>query len=609
MKEIRGEAKSIRQLLGGAKYSIDYYQREYRWQQKQIIELIEDLTSKFLDSYDPNDERQAVEQYGHYFLGSIVLSDRDGQKFIIDGQQRMTSLTLLLMFLYRELEDGDDKKHLADMIFSMRFGKRSFNLEVENRAAAMEAIYTNQTYDCSDQPESVVNILARFEDIEDHFPVEIRGSALPFFADWLIENVHLVEITAYSDEDAYTIFETMNDRGLSLTPTDMLKGYLLANIADSELRNRASHTWAERVKKCQDLGQEEDADAIKSWLRSQHARKTRERKRNAKPEDFDLIGTEFHRWVRDQEEMLGLTDSSSFARFIERDFRFYTGQYLFARSAGNSLTSGLEVIHYNAQQRYTLQYPVILAPLRPDDSEQEIQRKMRVVASFLDIVLARRVWNGRTTGYSAMQYSMFSVIRDIRGRSAVDVAEILGQRLRDEDEDFRKNQRFSLHGQNRKQVHHFLARITDYVGIQSGEASRYLEYTSQGRNRYEIEHIWANHFDRHTDEFNHPSNFAEARNRIGGLLLLPKSFNASYGDLEYEKKLVHYFGQNMLARSLSPYCYDKNPGFIKFVEESGLPFSPKPRFRASDIEDRCDLYMLLAELIWNPSRLHSEALA
>ncbi len=61
--------------------------------------------------------------------------------------------------------------------------------------------------------------------------------------DWLVENVHLVEIKAYSDEDAYTIFETMNDRGLSLTPTDMLKGYLLANIKDVEKRNQASRVW------------------------------------------------------------------------------------------------------------------------------------------------------------------------------------------------------------------------------------------------------------------------------------------------------------------------------------------------------------------------------
>jgi hypothetical protein len=53
------------------------------------------------------------------------------------------------------------------------------------------------------------------------FPQAIDQTALPFFADWLIDNVHLVEITAQSDDDAYTIFVTMNDRGLSLTPTDI----------------------------------------------------------------------------------------------------------------------------------------------------------------------------------------------------------------------------------------------------------------------------------------------------------------------------------------------------------------------------------------------------
>ena len=69
---------------------------------------------------------------------------------------------------------------------------------------------------------------------------------MPYSTDWLIENVHLVEITAYSDDDAYTIFETMNDRGLRLTATDMLKGYLLANITDPSIRNRASGTWKDR---------------------------------------------------------------------------------------------------------------------------------------------------------------------------------------------------------------------------------------------------------------------------------------------------------------------------------------------------------------------------
>ena len=268
MREIRGNAKSIRSLLSGARFAIDYYQREYRWETKQVTELIEDLVGKFLGSYDPSHPRRAIEHYGHYFLGSIIISDKDGQKFIIDGQQRITSVTLLLTFLYRQLEDIEQKAQLADLIFSQRFGERSFNLEVSERTACMNALFTGESFDEEGQSESVINILARFQDIRDQFPESMAGKALPYFADWLIENVHFVEITAYSDADAYTIFETMNDRGLSLAPAEMLKGYLLANISDPKLRNDASQIWRDRVAALKKMGKEEDAAAIKAWLRS-----------------------------------------------------------------------------------------------------------------------------------------------------------------------------------------------------------------------------------------------------------------------------------------------------------------------------------------------------
>jgi hypothetical protein len=616
MKEILGKAKTIRELLGGAKYSIDYYQREYRWQTKQMAELIDDLTSKFLESYQEGDERGAVESYGHYFLGSIIISDRDGQKFIIDGQQRCTSLTLLLIYLHRNVEDVEVRKQLADLIFSQKFGKKSFNLDVPDRTACMEALYNAEPFDQNDQPESVVNILGRFADIEEQFPDEVGGAALPYFCDWLIENVHLVEITAYSDEDAYTIFETMNDRGLSLTPTDMLKGYLLANITDADVRNRSSKVWRDRVAECQELGKEEEADAIKSWLRSQHAQKIRERKRNAKPEDFDLIGTEFHRWIRDHEGPLGLANATSFAKFIERDFKFYTGAYVRAREAGDVLTPGLEAVHYNAQHNFTLQYPTLLAPLLPEDSEEAILRKMRVVATFIDILITRRIWNWRNIDYSTMQYAMFTVIRDIRGKSTAEVAEILTERLLADQETFSKNDQFAMHGTNGRQIHRLLARLTDYVETQSGQASRYAEYMATGKKRYEIEHIWANHSERHNDEIPHPSDFARMRNRIGGLLLLPKSFNASYGDLPYANeeepdkgKLSHYNSQNLLARSLHPMCYENNPGFKSFIQQSDLPFRPIPSFRSAEMEERCDLYLKLAERIWSPEQLMAVATA
>lgn len=606
-REIDGKGRTVRELLAGRKYSIDYYQREYKWQAKQVLELIEDLSTKFLESHDEGNERNAVAEYGHYFLGSIIISDKEGQKFIIDGQQRLTTLTLLLIFLRHRIEDTDQKGQVAELIFSLTRGQRSFNLNIHERTACMEALYAGQPFDEDNQPESTTNILARYADIEENFPEELKGKALPFFTDWLIENVHLVEITAYSDEDAYTIFETMNDRGLSLTPVDMLKGYLLANITDTDRRNHASRVWKERIAALLDLGKDEDADGIKSWLRSQHAQSIRERKRGAAPQDFDLIGTVFHRWVRDHVKALGLKASPDFAHFIENDFAFYGRWYERLRRAAEVFTPGLECVFYNAQHNFTLQYAVMLAPVQVNDTEETSLKKARIVASYLDILIHRRIWNFRAIDYSTMQYAMFVVMRDCRGKSVPDLAALLRQRLDSESDNFASNNSFRLHGMNGRQIHRMLARMTDYVETASGQASRYAEYIQRGKNRYEIEHIWADHPERHTDEFKHASEFQEYRNRIGGLLLLPKSFNASYGDLPYEEKREHYNSQNLLARSLHEKAYEHNPGFLRFIQQSGLKFQKHLEFKKADLNARQELYQHLAERIWSPDRLTQEA--
>jgi Protein of unknown function DUF262/Protein of unknown function (DUF1524) len=604
MQEIRGEAKTIRQLLSGTRYAVDYYQREYKWQPKQVRELIQDLTGEFLDDYQLTDERPEVSDYGHYFLGSIIISAREGQKFIIDGQQRLTTMSLLLIFLHNLQRGRDDAVKLNELIFSEKYSKKSFNLDVPDRSACMEALFSQQSFEEADQPESIRNILARYRTIEEHFPANLVTDALPYFVDWLIENVHLVEITAHSDDDAYTIFETMNDRGLSLTATDMLKGYLLANIRDPEMRMRAAAAWKERISALVHHDKDEDADAIKAWLRSQHAASIRERKKNALPQDFDRIGTEFHRWVRDNTKALGLQRSPDFARFIERDLAFYTGQYLRLRQASHELTPALETVFYLAGHEFTLQYPVILSALIPEDSPAVIDQKIRIVATFLDILVARRIWNFRLIAYSTMQYAMFLVMRDIRRKDPGQLANMLFDRLQTEKENFQTNDRFHLTKMNRNVVMEVLARMTDYVERESGHVSHFVEYVNgTGKKRYEVEHIWAAKPERYVDEFPHEADFYEYRNRIGGLLLLPKSFNASYGALPYEEKLEHYNSQNLLARTLHSQCYERNPGFLTFSERSGLPFHPDEHFRRADLDERQMLYTQIAERIWDPEQL------
>ena len=611
-REIDGKGRTIRELLAGRKYSIDYYQREYKWQQKQVAELIYDLASKFLESHEEGNERSAVAEYGHYFLGSIIIGDKDGQKFIVDGQQRLTTLTLLLIFLQHRLTDPEQRGQIAELIFSQKYGKRSFNLDVPERTPCMEALYAGEEFSDADAPESVKNILARYAELGEQFPEQLAGNASPYFMDWLIENVHLIEITAYSDDDAYTIFETMNDRGLSLTPADMLKGYLLANITDAEHRTNASAVWKKHIQALTEIGKDEDADGIKSWLRSQYAKTIRERKRGAAPRDFDLIGTEFHRWVRNHEAALGLTASAEFARVIERDFAFYSRWYERLRHAGEILTPGLECVHFNAQHKFTLQYPALLAPLTVHDDEATALRKLRVVAAWIDVLIHRRIWNWRGIDYSTMQYAMFLVTRDIRGRSVEELVGALRTRLNAENETFsvsRRNARFGLHAMNGPQIHRLLARMTNYLETQSGQAPRYVEYAQRGRKGYEIEHIWADRSERHVEEFAHPSEFAAHRNHIGGLLLLPKSFNASFGGLSYTEKREHYLKQNLLACSLHEQAYDHNPGFRRFIETSGLPFRAHAEFKKTDLDTRQDLYRQLAERIWNPERLAEEAMS
>lgn len=65
-REIDGDGRTVRQLLTARKYSIDYYQREYKWQTKQVTELIDDLSNKFLESHEPGHDRQRPHQSLRY---------------------------------------------------------------------------------------------------------------------------------------------------------------------------------------------------------------------------------------------------------------------------------------------------------------------------------------------------------------------------------------------------------------------------------------------------------------------------------------------------------------------------------------------------------------
>ena len=607
VKTIDGHARTVRELLDKAKYAIDFYQREYAWQERQVRELIDDLTGKFLDFYESGHSRHEVERYGHYYLGSIVISHKRSQRFIVDGQQRLTTLTLLLVHLHR-LQEGreDERVEVHSLIYSEKFGRKSFNLDVPDRIEIMQRLMNGEAGEPNNKSESVQNICARYANIADHLPEEVTGRVLPFFVDWLLENVHLVEIEAYSDEDAYTIFETMNDRGLSLSLPEMLKGYVLANVRHEGDQRTVNASWKQHMQALKELGEEEDVDFFKNWLRACHAQTIRPGQKGAGNRDFERIGTEFHRWVRDHKEPLGLADSDSFVRFVSRDLDFYARRAVDIGRAARTLTNEWESIRYNEDRGFTLQTQALLASLSPDDGLEDIQKKIVLVADFLDIWLARRVWNFRTISYSSVKYTLFILSKELRGRSVAGLAEYLLAQLEEQQERFAHEPRFRLHNQNYRQVRHILARLTHWLDTQCGLSSNFEDLVSQGRARpFEVEHIWADQYDRFRDWYAHPSDFETERNRLGGLVLLQRGVNQSLGDARYEEKRDAYvsMSENLLARSLHPLAYQNNPSFRALIERTGLPFRHYDEFGPEAQSERQELYIRLAEWVWNPTRL------
>lgn len=606
LDEIKADAKTIGEILDKKKYEIDFFQREYKWGAKQIEQLIDDLSTKFLSYYKESDERGDVQDYPRYYLGSIILSLREGKNYIIDGQQRLTSITLLLIFLNNLQQSRPDKVSINELIFSEKFAKKSFNLQVQDRIECMESLYNNLDYDTKRQGESVRNLVDRYNDIEEIFPPEIKSKALPYFIEWLIEKVIMVEIKTHSDEAAYLIFETMNDRGLNLTSTEMLKGYLLAGI-ELDKKTFLNDLWKHKITNLKELGDpDEDLEFFKAWLRAKYAITVRQRKEGAENEDFEKIGTRFHSWVRDKHDKIGLNTKNDFLNFVEKDFDFYSELYTKIIKAAKNYDKNLKYVYYIDCLNFPRSFytSLLIAPVERNDESEVILAKMNLVAKYIEIFLVFRRVNNRTVAANTIRYTMFGLIRDIRNKSLSELSDILENRVKEFTENLKGMIDFALNQQNKRFIRYLLARITSHIENECNINSNFEHYfRKDSDNSFEIEHIWSNNFGDHKDEFDQKEEFEAYRNRLGSLILVPNRLNQSYGTDSYENKLRNYFGQNLLAKTLSVDCYSKNPPFIQYINESKLPFKPHEHFKKNDIEERQNLYQKICESIWNSQSL------
>ena len=449
---IVAQHKTLYQVFTGNRYKIDVFQRDYRWKRDQIDALVSDLTSSFLNCYRLGDTQENVDRYDCYYMGPVVLCQDEGSMSVVDGQQRLTSFTLLFIYLqHKQVEygmmDDEDFINMDDFIFVKRGGKKTFVMDVPKRKLVLQMLYDGNIHgidmsfpeDSEDDRESNINLVSGYDDILHLFPQNIQErNILPLFIEWLLYKVVLVEIKAFDKDNAYTIFETMNDRGLSLNPTEILKAHILAKITDEDKREEMNVFWKKRVSEIKFVGGNDgDMAFFRAWFRSKYAETFKKAQSSDEMEDFEMIGSRFQKWFKNNQKKLHLSKSEDYYLFVKGDFEFFSTQYmdiLQLNQGGEEVKSDEFYITACYPMADSLMMPLMLAPIVATDASDVIYDKMRAVNTYIDLYINRRSFLGKSVNQATIRRRIFELVKTIRNNSMSELIQNLYFDLRNSSE-------------------------------------------------------------------------------------------------------------------------------------------------------------------------------
>ena len=222
--------RSIKELfldkLNRIIFEIPIYQRNYAWGKEEIKALIQDI----FDSYSKKNNNDNNDNY--YYLGTLVTFNKGNNKFeIIDGQQRLTTLFLILLYLKEEkqIEDIESKLTFKSRTKSEETLKSIPNFNADYRD---DGIFNGYKY-IKSELWKIVNIFVNKEE----------------FVNYLLNNVHIIHYEVPKDVDLNQYFEIMNSRGEQLEKHEIIKANLMKKISEND-KPKFALIWDE----CSKLG-------------------------------------------------------------------------------------------------------------------------------------------------------------------------------------------------------------------------------------------------------------------------------------------------------------------------------------------------------------------
>jgi uncharacterized protein with ParB-like and HNH nuclease domain len=607
---INPDKQTVESCLKQRSYYIDFYQREYIWTQQTVEILLNDIFYSFELSYEEHKNEELTQgvlgEFNWYYLNIFITNNINGKVYIVDGQQRLSTLTLIATKLYHLTNDEFLKDTLKDCIFGKdKWEGNIFRIDHEKRKDVMESILYEKDFTCEYHNKTEETIINRYKDISIYInKKQMDAKKLDAFIKYFLDRLVLVELTI-SKDDTPMVFEVINDRGEPLKPFEILKGKLIGALSKSDTDNY-SQKWDADMSLL--LNNEDNffTDIIKSKYIF---------KRNSKVET--MINNAYHRYIFDHNDIavalsFRKSDKDHIANikdFIDNDIRYYSKLY------SKIIRNDDIFLRYNNDiHSLSGQYQIILSACSIDDKEEEI--KIHSIAkeydrlhmllrlngvydsnSFQEITynLNEKIKNANISVYRSIFDTV--IIEQIKERKNLnEVKSIL------EYENYLKKDYTNM---DTRSLRYFLARIESYICEKNNRKMQndvmYISTKTGWKTGYHIEHILSRN-STNENYFDSQEDFESKRNLLGGLLLLKDRDNISSGNEEYAEKLKTYSSGLVWGHTLCESFYHKNKDFEDFNREiehnTGYKFSSIKAFGKDALEYRSKLLYELIKLIW-----------
>jgi len=613
--DIQPDKQNLDRTFATTVYYIDFYQRDYKWTNEPVRRLIDDIFYQFDEAYgkhsalEPKAENVNA-RYPWYYLNTYVTNTVQGRVFVVDGQQRLTTLTLILLQLYRMAKAFESKTEgwLERKIAGYAGTEYEFWMNHVRHIQVLKALMEGAEPTKVDTSSGVtaVNMVQNFSviafDLEQRLKTKHQFET---FVHYFLYRLVLINL-AVDSTHVPMVFEVINDRGIRLKPYEILKGKLLGQIDKLELENGGyNELWEERVRAVNVNREDEIDNFFRYWLKAKFADTRKNGQR------FDGA---YHRemFMADMNAVLKLEhDPSQVKAFLKGAFSYYAGLYAKLWKASQQEDSKYPAVFFNSLNELDSQYLLVISACAVNDPQEE--DKIRIVTEQLDRLFTLLQLQG---AYDSNEFAarLFEISAELREQSAESIPTIFDKHLLAEIAERRATavkqvfsyslfRPMSIDRLNIRFIRYFFGRVELLLSagmkLKMKHALQDLVTPRGAKTGFHIEHILSRNEESLAAFDGDEERFEVERNRLGGVLLLKGKDNISSSNELYAQKLKSYANTLYWNETLRADTYHSKLDFRDFVNEHKLAFKALDKFGPDELEERQRLLFELSALIWS----------